>query len=801
MALGTQIYLYDPATDGFTELTAEIGAGFGDAANKYAWSIYMWDGDGDGVEELYVGTWNAKPDLAGAIGFGIRSLFVEGGDVPLDGPGLEDLMSPIKSNGGQIWKYDFTSESWDVSLDASHPDLSTGDVGFREIIEYDGKLYATTARPGNVSQETVKMFVSEDGETWTQIEGGAMDPALGHNSVRTMKVVDDGNGNDVLMMATSNYASDSQIWTYSSDGTWTHVANNDNATISDIFVDESDGAVYVTTWTDYHLYKVDMEETDPDASLTDVTPIFDLDTGRSYDQGIIEITYFDGWYYIGSANYGGSSLIRSQDLDDPDSWEVITTDGFYTYGEDQSEVALEAELQAIGHNRMEYTWQMYELDGYLYIGTFSGGQAGLLRLPAGSEDGRDWELVEEADFEDEAYGVRTMIPVALDENGVPMDGDANMMILGTANYYAAFVGDQLVPDIRDWYLGRLGDDTVTGDFGDNVILGLAGDDLLEGTAGDDFMAGDAGAPMQAGNDELHGGFGDDVIGGNRGNDLLYGDAGEDMVIGGFGSDILYGGEGNDLLIGDFAVDQLVETMLSLYGIPWPPGVAAGNPSLAFFEVMYTWREDLKDIAREALGEDAYNRLMDATGANDDIMYGGNGSDIGSGGEGRDKFYGGNGSDIGFGGTGADLLFGNSGDDFLFGEQGNDRLRGGVGDDMMQGGAGNDHYWGGDGADVFNMSDVSVERHNAQNAPEDWLPIVTGRDRIYDFEDGVDVIDLGAIAIDPTTFADDLDNAVSRFGFRNTLIDLDELGGDGSILLVGVRASEIDVSDFTSYYLV
>lgn len=61
MALGTQICVYDPATGEMSDLTADVGAGFGDAANKYAWSGYMYDGNGDGVAELYVGTWNVQP--------------------------------------------------------------------------------------------------------------------------------------------------------------------------------------------------------------------------------------------------------------------------------------------------------------------------------------------------------------------------------------------------------------------------------------------------------------------------------------------------------------------------------------------------------------------------------------------------------------------------------------------------------------------------------------------------------------------------------------------------------------------
>ena len=70
-----------------------------------------------------------------------------------------------------------------------------------------------------------------------------------------------------------------------------------------------------------------------------------------------------------------------------------------------------------------------------------------------------------------------------------------------------------------------------------------------------------------------------------------------------------------------------------------------------------------------------------TGTNgDDVIDGGNGSDV---------IYGLDGDDILFGGNGGDTLDGGAGNDQLFGQNGNEHLVGGAGDDLIDGGNGFD----------------------------------------------------------------------------------------------------------------
>ena len=79
-----------------------------------------------------------------------------------------------------------------------------------------------------------------------------------------------------------------------------------------------------------------------------------------------------------------------------------------------------------------------------------------------------------------------------------------------------------------------------------------------------------------------------------------------------------------------------------------------------------------------------------------------------------------------------LMNGNELDNKLSGLAGNDRLFGFGDDDSLDGGAGSDILTGGDGDDVFVFTDPT------------FSPNGVGRDRIADFEQGIDMIDVSAI---------------------------------------------------------
>ena len=135
------------------------------------------------------------------------------------------------------------------------------------------------------------------------------------------------------------------------------------------------------------------------------------------------------------------------------------------------------------------------------------------------------------------------------------------------------------------------------------------------------------------------------------------------------------------------------------------------------------------------GHNGADRLLGGAGRDD--MTGGRGADSLSGQAGNDLIHGGADRDVLYGGTEADRLFGDGQADYLFGDAGNDRLDGGLGNDVLKGGAGADTLTGGLGADLFYFG-VAAE------SGVGW----PARDRIEDFQKGIDKINLRAIDANP-----------------------------------------------------
>jgi uncharacterized protein (TIGR01370 family) len=154
----------------------------------------------------------------------------------------------------------------------------------------------------------------------------------------------------------------------------------------------------------------------------------------------------------------------------------------------------------------------------------------------------------------------------------------------------------------------------------------------------------------------------------------------------------------------------------------------------------------------------------------DTVNGSAGNDTLDGGLGNDSVIGGLDNDRVLGGAGNDRIYGQDGDDRLFGQSGNDVLSGGAGNDQISGGLGNDLLYGGAGHDAFVFAPAN------------------GADRVYDFTQGEDRLNLHALGTTlPATLA-----ALSLTS-TGVLLDLTQLGGTGSVLLIG----QTDLAAFTA----
>ena len=352
-----------------------------------------------------------------------------------------------------------------------------------------------------------------------------------------------------------------------------------------------------------------------------------------------------------------------------------------------------------------------------------------------------------------------------------------------------------------------GPDSVVGTGAPETIKGLAGDDTIRGQGGaDDIRGGE-------GDDKLDGGEGKDTLSGQDGADILWGEYDNDRLIGGGGNDTLVGLYGNDDYVfdPDWGVDQLGEghregsdrlvfrgidvgdVSFSVIGsgirIEMGPNQILLSNQYFFFvhggEALFEWAQfgdvtvDLRTPHDEWLirnggpgadtlessifgdtmrGEAGDDSLFGSSG--DDSIRGGLGNDVLNGGtdfdtikgDGGDdlitcgllgRLQGGSGNDTVVGGAFQDTIGGGAGDDSITARQGDDIVVGHLGADTLAGQGGEDRLTGGAGADRFDFQPSG------------------GKDRVVDFEDGVDQLYFFGFGASYDTAAEVLDTAVQN----------------------------------------
>jgi Ca2+-binding RTX toxin-like protein len=165
------------------------------------------------------------------------------------------------------------------------------------------------------------------------------------------------------------------------------------------------------------------------------------------------------------------------------------------------------------------------------------------------------------------------------------------------------------------------------------------------------------------------------------------------------------------------------------------------------------------------GADVFN----GTGGVQGAVYGGTGADIIRGGLGDDALFGDAGADVVRGNVGDDDLYGGADADVMYGGVGDDFLAGGVGIDVLRGGEGDDRLTGGTQVDTFVFS---------RNQ---------GTDRVTDFQNGTDKLDLRAFDFASLAAVKALCSA-SSLGLR---IDVP---GEGVIFVAGLTLAQLNAAD-------
>ncbi|MEM8794323.1 MAG: M10 family metallopeptidase C-terminal domain-containing protein [Pseudomonadota bacterium] len=354
-------------------------------------------------------------------------------------------------------------------------------------------------------------------------------------------------------------------------------------------------------------------------------------------------------------------------------------------------------------------------------------------------------------------------------------------------------------DGNDTIYGGAGDDLLYGDTGNDVVDGGEGADLLEGGEGDDLLLGNAGDDNLVGGigtDILEGGEGNDTLTGGVGDDVVYGDAGDDTLISDQGNDTLRGGDGNDI----YEI-EIMGGMVTISDASGIDGIKLTNGYKAKDVLLEVDGEDL--IVRSRADAAHSIRIEGQLGAdgplietvffeNDsfeiniaNVMIGSEGNDeiLGTSEddtilslEGDDSVFGLGGHDFIDGGPGNDIIYGGDGSDTVHGSGADDLLSGDLGDDTVVDGMGSDRLIGGAGADTFVITNNDGDT-----------------DRVLDFEDGVDAIDLSSFGREFVT-----EKQMQLFGYDiaqsgvNATITLK----DGQTLIVEeTAASSLSESDF------
>ena len=334
--------------------------------------------------------------------------------------------------------------------------------------------------------------------------------------------------------------------------------------------------------------------------------------------------------------------------------------------------------------------------------------------------------------------------------------------------------------------GGSGIDTILGSLADDIIQGGTGNDLLSGGEGNDTFRVSG---TTAGYDQINGGLGSDTIiamaantvigistmtgieeisaGGFAGVKLvgstsanlidlstttlsgitlIAAGSGADTVIGSAGADTIDGGSGNDLLSGGEADD--------VFAIGLTSGTDAIDGGQGYDTILA-----LGDNV--AIGVSALTRIesISASGFGGVTLAGNASADV-----------------INLTGVAV------SGIAAISGLSGNDQITGSAGDDVLNGGLGKDVLTGGLGADTFVFAATAETR-------------VTAWDRISDFTQGVDLIDLSLMDADALTAGDQGFSLLGSTVFGHHAGELRILTGPAGYLRVQGDIDGNGVADF------
>ena len=287
-------------------------------------------------------------------------------------------------------------------------------------------------------------------------------------------------------------------------------------------------------------------------------------------------------------------------------------------------------------------------------------------------------------------------------------------------------------------IGTKQDDQIVGTDRPDIIIARDGDDVINAGAANDVIDGGKG------DDEIHGDAGDDLVIAGKGDDLIDGGAGDDRIFAGQGDDVVVhvaadSHDGIDIYDGGADIDTL---RLELTSEEWGREeiksdvqaylaflAAAPHAGQTFFfhslDLLVTRFESLEVVVdgqpltvlvADPDGPPVVVNLSDATedqrieilgdgdtaittGAGDDVIVVGNGTNVIDAGEGQNQITTGSGDDVVTAGNGGNVIDAGDGNNQITTGDGPDVIVVGSGDDIISSNGGDDHITIGDGDDI------------------------------------------------------------------------------------------------------
>jgi Ca2+-binding RTX toxin-like protein len=368
------------------------------------------------------------------------------------------------------------------------------------------------------------------------------------------------------------------------------------------------------------------------------------------------------------------------------------------------------------------------------------------------------------------------------------DGDDELWGLGGDDHLGGGNGNDHLNggDGDDWLSGGTGNDVIDGGDGVDTVdytanpltievsLANQGDvataDTAAGWSGLDYLLNIENLFGTNYGDKLTGSDGANVLGGGGGNDQLIGLGGDDVLGGGFGNDTLWGGDGEDQLWGSWDSDTLhdggeTQNRDFLYG---------GRDGDTYY-VTSSFSGPL-DVVYEGW---------------DEIQHRGDASDfdvIHSEGEFFWDYYG----------VGERLIIDRAEGSQMVGGTNNQTIWGNVGNDVILAYGGSNIIDAGAGTDVIGLGLYGLDE-SADGANTVVMKAGSGIDYVYEFESGVDKVDLTSFNFG-ITGQQVLDQAVN-VDLAGTADDhvyfyLTGAGGvNNFIVFMGLQSNQLQASDF------